>query len=525
MKKITVQIQDNSLVFKYRTNKPVAVNLLNTNVITDNELVFSDEYISQNKKIVGLFIKDLVLEKQINQIVISNNEMATLILSVTRGINSINKLTLKEEQPLSYDICERIIRYHNIKCVECYSVPTFMIDLLDKNDIDVISKSEVLFLSEFMDNNQLNSFSDIYYKKNIIFKNDISVDDVNDFNVFLNINKYLRIINIEKYSKENINAITDLLIDARRKNISIRIHDDVKNIDDIEYLREYNKELKKKYRIDLSLVYSKNYLAENYVKQLTFTTLKICSIIVFFIILGIIGGITLDSSMSMKKDTKIRNEIMEIKELDNSDDPTDTIEEPLVDAYGTTIVNYGKLLEVNPDTIGWLTVKGTNIDYPVVKTTDNNYYLKRNYYFESDSNGWVFMDYRNDNKNLDQNTIIYAHNRYYSGVMFGTLNRVTKWNWYSNEDNLYITFNTLYENLQWKIFSIYSIDVTTDYLNTNFNSKEEYQEFLNMIKGRSDAYLTTKVTTDDKILTLSTCLDNNRRLVVHAVLVNNGTES
>jgi sortase B len=154
-----------------------------------------------------------------------------------------------------------------------------------------------------------------------------------------------------------------------------------------------------------------------------------------------------------------------------------------------------------------------------LKTTDNDYYLNRNFYKEKDENGWVFMDYRNTIDELGQHTIIYAHNRYYSGVMFGTLNNVTKWKWYSKPENWDITFNTLYEEHTWRVFSIYSIDVTSDYLYTKFATKEEYQAFLDMIKNRSDISLKTKATTDDKILTLSTCLNGDRRLVVHAVLI------
>ena len=60
LKKITILIKDNALYFKYRTNKQVQVNLLNTNVISDNELVFSDEYITLNVKLVHNFIKELV---------------------------------------------------------------------------------------------------------------------------------------------------------------------------------------------------------------------------------------------------------------------------------------------------------------------------------------------------------------------------------------------------------------------------------------------------------------------------------
>ena len=60
MKKITISIQDSSLYFKFRNKKLDDVNLLNTNVISNNELVFSDEYIYKNSNLVNLFIKDLI---------------------------------------------------------------------------------------------------------------------------------------------------------------------------------------------------------------------------------------------------------------------------------------------------------------------------------------------------------------------------------------------------------------------------------------------------------------------------------
>ena len=63
------------------------------------------------------------------------------------------------------------------------------------------------------------------------------------------------------------------------------------------------------------------------------------------------------------------------------------------------------------------------------------------------------MDYRNNPEVLDKNTIIYGHNIYYSDVMFGTLTKLTKKKWRDVEENHYISFNTLDENLTWKIFS------------------------------------------------------------------------
>lgn len=527
MKKVTVLIQDNSLIFKYRTNKPVAVNLLNTNIITDNELVFSDEYIAQNKKIVGLFINDLMKEKNITEVTISNNEMAELILSVLRGVDKIQKLTLKDDENLSYAICERIIRYKNISCVNCYAIPTFMIELLDKNNIKVESRNEILFTSNFMQLNNLDSLSDIYYKSNVRFAEVLSKEDLEDFKVFCTYNKYLKYVHLEKYSKEAIDIIAKFLIENRRKNISIEIHEDVNDPDEIEMFRDKNKKFKK-HKLKLNLVYSKDYLEKNYGKQVIYTTLKICSVIIVLLIAGVLGTILVDNYKSEKEVEAITQNLKTLISEENNVAPennegtdTPTPEVPTDDEGTVYVNNYQNLLTVNSDTVGWIKVLGTNIDYPVVQTTDNNYYLNRNYYTEKDSNGWVFMDYRNNPKELSTNTIIYAHNRYYSGVMFGTLNNVLKWKWYSKEENHYITFNTLYENIQWKVFSIYSIDVTSDYLDTDFSTKENYQAFLDLVSNRSDIKLKAKATTDDQVLTLSTCLDNNRRLVVHAVRVKN----
>lgn len=519
MKKIAIEIKDDTLFFKYRTNKPVPVNLLNTNVISDNELVFSDEYIVKNAKIVGLFINDLATDKNIKNITISNNEMALIIIDLLKGVKEVSCLELKEDTTLSYSLYEKISKLSNIKKINCYAIPTYLIELLDKAGILVESRSEILFTSTFMQENNLVSFSKIYYKSNVRFSNDLSDDDIEDFKTFIKINKYLKTIHLEKCNIKDIETICEMLVDERRKNINIQIHDNINDLDIIENLRNLNKKYKKKRKIKLTLVYSKEYLEQNYLKQIIFTTLKVCSLIIFAIVGSIFGYIFYNNYQSEKKVDNIKDQITEVLDTtseekpSNNDSPSEENE-----AVDPLIENYQKLLTINSDTVGWLTVKGTKIDYPVVKTNDNSYYLKRNFNREKDYNGWVFMDYRNNAKSLDSNTIIYAHNRYYSGVMFGTLNNVTKNNWRNNPDNLYITFNSMYEQMTWKVFSIYNIEVTSDYLYTNFNTNEEYQKFINLIKDRSNFKFDTEVTTQDKILTLSTCLDNNRRLVVHAVL-------
>ena len=517
MRKITISIKDSSLYFKFRNKKNDDVNLLNTNIISNNELVFSDEYIFTNEKLVSLFLHDLIKENNINKVIINNNALFDLVFTLIKHSNQVTSLELLEEAALPYEICDGVIKLRFIKEISCYQVPTFMIELFDKNDIKVNSTEEVLFASNFMADNELSSYSNIYYKKTITFNDVLSNEDLEDFKAFININKYLRIIEIKKFNFNDLNNIVNLLLELRRKHVVIEIHEDVKNDEDIVVLRNLNKTIKDK-GIKISLIYSKEYMEKNYSKQVIFTTLEICSLIIFAIVGFVSAFLVYNYYESDRKVSEIQDEIKvamdtsKDTEKEDKDEELDEDEKPIIN-------NYDALLDINSDTVGWITVKNTNIDYPVVRTTDNDYYINRNFYKEKDPNGWVFMDYRNSIDEFHDNTIIYAHNRYYSGVMFGTLNNVTKWKWYSKPENWDITFNTLYEEHTWRVFSIYSIDVTSDYLYTKFATKEEYQAFLDMIKNRSDISLKTKATTDDKILTLSTCLNGDRRLVVHAVLI------
>ncbi len=514
MKKIVIMIKDKTLVFKYRTNKPVEPNLLNTNVISNNELIFSDEYLQENTKLVKLFIGDLAKESEINEISVSNNTIGELVIGILKNIPKIDNFYITDDVNLSYALCESIIKSKNIKKVNCYGIPQFMIETLDKNGIAVDSRYEVLFTSNFMAENNLTSFSKMYYKTNIRVGDILRNEDINDIKTFMAINKYLKVIHFDKYSIDNIKTIIQLLKESKRKNILIEIHDDLDNNDDVSELKEINKELKKKNKITISLVYSKDYLEKNYLQQIIFTTLKLCAIIIFSIIVAVFGYVLYNNYQSEVKIDGIKNELDKImkEDINTNQDDEDNSDNGMINSYN-------KLYEVNSDTVGWLTVNGTKVDYPVVRTTDNSYYLKRNIYKEKDYNGWVFMDYRNSIDTLDDNTIIYAHNRFTSGVMFGSLPNLRKDSWLNKKDNYYLTFNTLYKEGKWKIFSFYGIDVTSDYLITNFINDNDKQEFMDMITARSEYNFNTKVGTDDKIVTLSTCLDNNQRFVVHAVLI------
>ena len=523
MKKITITIQNNTILFKYRTNKPIEVNLLNTNVISNNELVFSDQYLAENTRIVSLFINDLIQEKNITDVVISNNVLAELVLDLLKTVQEIESVTISDNDNLSYSICEKIIKNKNIKKINCYSIPQFMIEELDKNSILVESRSEVLFTSNFMADNNLTTFSKIFYKTSIKIDNKLTVSEKEDIHSFFTINKYVKIIHIDNYSLDLLKDVIDILIACKEKNILIQLHEDIDDADDVAALRKLNKKLKKK-NIKISLVYSEDYLEANYLQQIIFTTLKICAVIIFTIVSSVLGYVLYNNYESEIKVNGIKDKLNAL--MDEEEANTGNADNGVVlDDDQVTLNSYKVLAEVNPDMVGWLTVKGTKIDYPVVRGETNNSYLSTNFYKEADYNGWVFMDYRNNAVDLDDNTIIYAHNRFSSGIMFGTLPNIRKKSWLDNKDNYYITFNTMNKVQKWKIFSYYVVDVTSDYLITNFESDKDHQAFIKKITKRSKKNFKEEVTTKDKILTLSTCYNKEDRFVVHAVLINEDEEN
>ena len=178
--------------------------------------------------------------------------------------------------------------------------------------------------------------------------------------------------------------------------------------------------------------------------------------------------------------------------------------------------DFDKLKSINSDTVGWLRVNNTNVNYPVVQTTNNEYYLNYNFYKRKNYNGWIFMDYRNSIETLNDNTIIYGHN----GTMFGSLKNTLKEKWYTNTNNQVITFNTLYAKLRYQIFAIYVTTPDFDYLVNNYQYKENFDNFLNDVKSKSIYNFNVDVTNNDKILTLSTCAENGaKRIVIHAKLI------
>ena len=221
-------------------------------------------------------------------------------------------------------------------------------------------------------------------------------------------------------------------------------------------------------------------------------------------------------------DTNI-TEIEDNENTENINEPTDKSSEywyyitfPLIN------VNFNELIKKNKDTVAWINVNNTNINYPIVQTTDNDFYLDHSYNKEANEAGWVFLDFRNKNNLTDKNNIIYAHSRL-DKTMFGSLSKVLKESWYTDRSNHIIRISTPEEDSLWQIFSVYIIKEETYYITTNFDSNDEYTKFLKTIKSRSKYNFNTTLNESDRIITLSTCYSDTERTVVHAKLIKKST--
>ncbi len=179
-------------------------------------------------------------------------------------------------------------------------------------------------------------------------------------------------------------------------------------------------------------------------------------------------------------------------------------------------IDFNKLKEQNNETVAWIKVNNTNIEYPVVKESNNSFYLNHSFDKSNNSAGWIFADYRNKFDNTDKNIVIYGHNMK-DNSMFGSLKNILNSDWYDNEENTNITLYTENEKCIYKVFSIYKIESEDYYIKTEFSDDNNFEQFVNTIKKRSIKEFNTDVSKDDNILTLSTCANNNKyRVVLHA---------
>lgn len=549
MYKILIEVKNNILSFSLYQSKERIENLNDTNIVNNEKMVFSDKYINENLDLVKSFFNLIIIKKNINKVNIDINAIFPLVYRIIGDSSNIKCISLLEDKTISYIIFEYLLESKYIESLDCYSIPSFMFDKLaiDKN-MNIKSRCEVLFLSNFMEKNNFNTYSDVYYKKEIEIDCDLKKNDKEDIESFFRFNNKLKVINLYNISKDSINYILNLIKVNGIKNIKILMCQE-KNERSIISLTDdiisENKKLLKSNNIKVKINYTKEYREKNTLKQVNLSFFRL--ILVLFIILSVSATIIFyhkyngDTDIINKEMNSI-NEAIDLNEIDRyieeeeeiiiEDDDVEEVEDDELNNDDDTSSNkvvspyyrkfeqvFDELLKINDETVGWLKVNNTKINYPVTQHIDNEYYLNYSYYNQKNSHGWIFMDYRNSIDVLDKNTIIYGH-RNNKGLMFGSLKNVLNKSWYSNKDNQIITFNTLNQDMKWQIFSIYTLKNTNDYLTVNFEDDDSFNNFIDMLKSRSIYDFKVDLDVNDNILTLSTCYNNAEyRLVVHAKLI------
>lgn len=207
------------------------------------------------------------------------------------------------------------------------------------------------------------------------------------------------------------------------------------------------------------------------------------------------------SRMARLKENTTVNEMYADEEVEVSDgDEVKTLK---------VLDQYKSLYNSNKTLIGWLNIADTIIDYPVMQTEDNEFYLTHNSNLEEDRNGALFLDSHCDIKNPGTNFIIYGHNMK-SGKMFGSLDRYADYAYY--EKHKEIRFDTLYEEGTYEVMYVFRSHVYKQdevafkyYQFFDANSEEEFQSYMKEMDALSLYDTGVEAAYGDHLLTLSTC--------------------
>ena len=182
-------------------------------------------------------------------------------------------------------------------------------------------------------------------------------------------------------------------------------------------------------------------------------------------------------------------------------------------------VDFDELMKINKDTVGWIRFykEPSQINYPVVQGADNDLYLHKTFSANENTLGAIFVDAAASSDFTDKNTIIYGH-RMKDGSMFRKLEEYKDEDFWKENPYFYI-YTPDGREITYKIYSVGQVLDTSDTYLTSFASDEEYQTFLDMTMKEADYDTGVKVTTDDTVVTLSTCTaaSDEHRFVVRGV--------
>ncbi len=186
-------------------------------------------------------------------------------------------------------------------------------------------------------------------------------------------------------------------------------------------------------------------------------------------------------------------------------------------------IDFAALKAINPDTVGWLFVPNTQMNYPVVQNEDNIKYLTTSFSGKPSKTGALFVDSKNSIAPPDKNIIIYGHNMGAGRQdMFGGMLLYKDAEYAIAHSN--VMFETPEEIGDWQVFAVLHLNIAKsnfNYLQQTFRSDMEFENWLNAAKELSIAQTNISTANINRALTLSTCdrsrYGRNGRIVLLAV--------
>lgn len=208
--------------------------------------------------------------------------------------------------------------------------------------------------------------------------------------------------------------------------------------------------------------------------------------------------------------------IKDVASITNDDTSSDSL-----DSAVDIPVNFEELQKVNSDIYAWITIPGTSVDYPILRSEIEDFYLTHNVEKKESAYGSLYTQNYNSDDFNDFNTVIYGHNMI-NGTMFGDLDKYRKESFFNENQTIYIYLPN--RVLTYRIFAAYVYDSTHILLNytlTNVAQRVEYIDDIYSGKYKGNIRKDMRVTASDRLITLSTCNSNiAERYLVQAVLIN-----
>lgn len=205
--------------------------------------------------------------------------------------------------------------------------------------------------------------------------------------------------------------------------------------------------------------------------------------------------------------------------------PTERFSETTAKLNEAETVDFNELMQINPDIYAWIYIPNTNVDYPVAQSgegMDDSFYLTHNVYKNYQFSGTIYSEKQNAKDFSDPVTILYGHNML-NGSMFASLHNFNNKEFFDNNNTIFVfTKDKLYTYL---IYSAYQYDDRHILNSFNMDNPESFREYLDSTLLSRPYYCNVRenieLTTDDRILTLSTCMNGggNVRYLVQGVLV------